>query len=117
MVSILTGIPVRADVAMTGEITLRGEVLPIGGLKEKLLAAHRGGIKTVLIPEENLKDLAEIPDNVKNRLEILPVKWIDQVLELALERRPEPLTKKEKDDVAPITPAADGQPVSGVITH
>jgi ATP-dependent Lon protease len=115
MVSILTGIPVRADVAMTGEITLRGEVLPIGGLKEKLLAAHRGGIKTVLIPEENLKDLAEIPDNVKNRLEILPVKWIDQVLELALERRPEALTKK--DDVAPITPAAEGQPVSGVITH
>ena len=115
MVSILTGIPVRADVAMTGEITLRGEVLPIGGLKEKLLAAHRGGIKTVLIPEENLKDLAEIPDNVKNRLEILPVKWIDQVLELALERRPEALTKK--DDVAPITPAADSQPVSGVITH
>jgi ATP-dependent Lon protease len=115
MVSILTGIPVRADVAMTGEITLRGEVLPIGGLKEKLLAALRGGIKTVLIPEENLKDLAEIPDNVKNRLEILPVKWIDQVLELALERRPQALTKK--DDVAPITPAADGQPVSGVITH
>jgi ATP-dependent Lon protease len=115
MVSILTGIPVRADVAMTGEITLRGEVLPIGGLKEKLLAAHRGGIKTVLIPEENLKDLAEIPDNVKNRLEIVPVKWIDQVLELALEHRPEPLTKK--DDIAPITPAAEGQPVSGVITH
>ena len=115
MVSILTGIPVRADVAMTGEITLRGEVLPIGGLKEKLLAAHRGGIKTVLIPEENVKDLAEIPDNVKNRLEILPVKWIDQVLELALERRPEALTKK--DDVAPIAPAADGLPVSGVITH
>ena len=81
MVSVLTGIPVRADVAMTGEITLRGEVLPIGGLKEKLLAAHRGGIKTVLIPEENVKDLAEIPDNIKNRLEIIPVKWIDQVLE------------------------------------
>ncbi|TAK72501.1 MAG: endopeptidase La [Betaproteobacteria bacterium] len=115
MVSILTGIPVRADVAMTGEITLRGEVLPIGGLKEKLLAAHRGGIKTVLIPEENVKDLAEIADNVKNRLEILPVKWIDQVLDLALEHRPEALTKKE--DVAPITPAADGQPISGVITH
>jgi ATP-dependent Lon protease len=115
MVSILTGIPVRADVAMTGEITLRGEVLPIGGLKEKLLAAHRGGIKTVLIPEENVKDLAEIPDNVKNRLEILPVRWIDQVLELALEHRPEALTKK--DDVAPIASAADGQPVSGVITH
>ncbi len=115
MVSILTGIPVRADVAMTGEITLRGEVLPIGGLKEKLLAAHRGGIKTVLIPEENVKDLAEIADNVKSRLEIVPVKWIDQVLELALEHRPEPLTKK--DAVAPIPPAADGQPVSGVITH
>jgi ATP-dependent Lon protease len=115
MVSILTGIPVRADVAMTGEITLRGEVLPIGGLKEKLLAAHRGGIKTVLIPEENLKDLAEIPDNVKNRLEILPVKWIDQVLELALERRPEALAKK--DDDAPIAAAAASQPTSGVITH
>jgi len=118
MVSILTGIPVRADVAMTGEITLRGEVLPIGGLKEKLLAAHRGGIKTVLIPEENLKDLADIPDNVKNRLEIVPVKWIDQVLELALEHPPEALTKKE--DGAPIAAAADGQPgqpVSGVITH
>ena len=91
MVSILTGIPVRADVAMTGEITLRGEVLPIGGLKEKLLAAHRGGIKTVLIPEENVKDLSEIPDNIKNKLDIHPVKWIDQVLELALERLPEPL--------------------------
>ena len=81
MVSVLTGIPVRCDVAMTGEITLRGEVLPIGGLKEKLLAAHRGGIKTVLIPEENVKDLAEIPDNIKNRLDIHPVKWIDQVLD------------------------------------
>ena len=81
MVSVLTGIPVRCDVAMTGEITLRGEVLPIGGLKEKLLAAHRGGIKTVLIPEENVKDLVEIPDEIKNRLEILPVKWIDEVLE------------------------------------
>src|SRR5688572_6829927 len=88
MVSVLTGIPVRADVAMTGEITLRGEVLPIGGLKEKLLAAHRGNVKTVLIPDENLKDLAEIPDNIKNRLEILPVKWIDKVLEIALERKP-----------------------------
>ena len=88
MVSILTGIPVRADVAMTGEITLRGEVLPIGGLKEKLLAAHRGGIKTVLIPQENVKDLTEIPDNIKNKLDIHPVKWIDQVLELALEHAP-----------------------------
>ncbi len=95
IVSALSGIPVRADVAMTGEITLRGEVLAIGGLKEKLLAAHRGGIKTVLIPEENVKDLAEIPDNVKNRLEIVPVKWIDKVLEVALERQPVPLTDEE----------------------
>ncbi len=94
LVSVLTGIPVRADVAMTGEITLRGEVLPIGGLKEKLLAAHRGGIKLVLIPEENVKDLAEIPDNVKNAIEIVPVRWIDKVLELALERKPEPLPTK-----------------------
>ncbi|MGH8623252.1 MAG: endopeptidase La, partial [Burkholderiales bacterium] len=85
MVSALTGIPVRSDVAMTGEITLRGEVLQIGGLKEKLLAAHRGGIKTVLIPEENVKDLAEIPDNIKNRLDIHPVKWIESVFEMALE--------------------------------
>ena len=81
----LTGNPVRADVAMTGEITLRGEVLPIGGLKEKLLAAHRGGIKRVVIPFENTKDLEEIPDNVKHDLEIYPVRWIDQVLELALQ--------------------------------
>jgi ATP-dependent Lon protease len=91
MVSALTGIPVRADVAMTGEITLRGEVLPIGGLKEKLLAAQRGGIKIVLIPEENTKDLVEIPDNIKNKLDIHPVKWIDQVLEMALEHKPVPL--------------------------
>ncbi|HZW24937.1 MAG TPA: endopeptidase La [Gallionella sp.] len=93
IVSALTGIPVRADVAMTGEITLRGEVLPIGGLKEKLLAAQRGGIKTVLIPQENTKDLTEIPDNIKNKLDIHPVKWIDQVLEMALERKPEPLSE------------------------
>ncbi|NOL49869.1 endopeptidase La [Pelistega europaea] len=95
LVSAFAQIPVRADVAMTGEITLRGEVLAIGGLKEKLLAAHRGGIKTVLIPHENVKDLAEIPDNVKNQLEIVPVRWIDQVLEVALERMPTPLTDKE----------------------
>jgi len=95
MVSVFTGIPVRADVAMTGEITLRGEVLPIGGLKEKLLAALRGGIKTVLIPEQNVKDLADIPENVKNGLEIVPVKWIDKVLEIALERHPVPLTDEE----------------------
>ncbi len=104
MVSALTGIPVRAGVAMTGEITLRGEVLPIGGLKEKLLAAHRGGIKTVLIPEENVKDLAEIPDNVKNHLDIHPVKWIDSVLEMALERKPEPLP--ELADAAPLAPVS-----------
>ena len=94
-VSALTGIPVRGDVAMTGEITLRGEVTAIGGLKEKLLAALRGGIKTVLIPEENVKDLAEIPDNVKSGLEIVPVRWIDQVLEVALESKPVPLTYEE----------------------
>jgi ATP-dependent Lon protease len=91
LVSAYTGIPVRCDIAMTGEITLRGEVLAIGGLKEKLLAAIRGGIKTALIPDENVKDLAEMPDNIKNRIEILPVKWIDNVLELALERAPQPL--------------------------
>ncbi|OSZ75144.1 endopeptidase La [Hydrogenophaga sp. IBVHS1] len=95
LVSAITGIPVRADVAMTGEITLRGEVTAIGGLKEKLLAALRGGIKTVIIPEENVKDLAEIPDNVKQGLEIVPVKWIDKVLAIALERLPVPLTEEE----------------------
>ena len=94
-VSALTGIPVRGDVAMTGEITLRGEVTAIGGLKEKLLAALRGGIKTVLIPQDNAKDLQEIPDNVKAGLEIIPVKWIDQVLRVALERQPVPLTDEE----------------------
>ena len=104
IVSVLTGIPVRCDVAMTGEITLRGEVLPIGGLKEKLLAAHRGGIKTVLIPEENVKDLAEIPDEIKNRIEIRPVRWIDQVLDAALERQPVPLVDETKDAEAPVPP-------------
>ncbi len=92
LVSALTRIPVKSDVAMTGEITLRGEVLPIGGLKEKLLAAHRGGIKTVLIPDENVKDLAEIPDNIKGNLIIKPVKWIDEVLQIALVSQPVPLT-------------------------
>jgi len=101
IISTLTGIPVRPDVAMTGEITLRGEVLPIGGLKEKLLAAQRGDIKIVLIPEENSKDLAEIPDNVKNRIEIIPVKWIDQVLKVALERQPVPLTDDDPNAAAP----------------
>jgi ATP-dependent Lon protease len=99
LVSALTNIPVRADVAMTGEITLRGEVLPIGGLKEKLLAAHRGGIKTVLIPDENTRDLAEIPENIKENLDIRPVKWIDEVLEVALSRMPEPLDEAEKEVV------------------
>jgi ATP-dependent Lon protease len=113
MVSVFSGIPVRADVAMTGEITLRGEVLPIGGLKEKLLAAHRGGIKTVLIPQENVKDLAEIPDNIKNRLDIHPVKWIDQVLELALERKPEPLP--EKSEVTPLPPVQE--PSAPAVKH
>ena len=107
-VSALTGIPVRGDVAMTGEITLRGEVTAIGGLKEKLLAALRGGIKTVLIPQENAKDLQEIPDNVKAGLEIIPVKWIDQVLQVALERQPIPLTDEE---VALIAAAAVVIPV------
>ncbi|HEX3843442.1 MAG TPA: endopeptidase La [Steroidobacteraceae bacterium] len=101
LVSALTKIPVRSDVAMTGEITLRGEVLPIGGLKEKLLAAHRGGIKTVLIPDENEKDLVEIPDNIKGNLQIKPVKWIDEVLALALTQQPVPLAQAETAAVAP----------------
>ncbi|MEY4507178.1 MAG: endopeptidase La [Pseudomonadota bacterium] len=95
LVSAMTGIAVRSDVAMTGEITLRGEVTAIGGLKEKLLAALRGGIKTVLIPEDNVKDLADIPDNVKTGLDIVPVKWIDKVLSIALEREPVPLSEEE----------------------
>jgi ATP-dependent Lon protease len=107
IVSALTGIPVRGDVAMTGEITLRGEVTAIGGLKEKLLAALRGGIKTVLIPEENAKDLQDIPDNVKAGLEIVPVKWIDKVLEVALERQPTPLPDDE-----PAAAAAQATPVA-----
>jgi len=107
-VSALTGIPVRADVAMTGEITLRGEVTAIGGLKEKLLAAHRGGIKTVLIPEENAKDLQDIPANVKNQLEIVPVKWIDQVLEVALESVPQALADEEPPKVEPKPEPAAG---------
>jgi ATP-dependent Lon protease len=113
-VSALTGIPVRADVAMTGEITLRGEILAIGGLKEKLLAALRGGIKIVLIPEENVKDLAEIPDNVKSKLEIVPVKWIDKVLEIALQRQPVPLSDEE---VAAAPPAAPPAGVSKTVQH
>jgi len=113
LVSVLTGIPVRADVAMTGEITLRGEVLPIGGLKEKLLAAHRGGIKLVLIPEENTKDLAEIPDNVKNSIEIVPVRWIDKVLELALERVPAALPEEEAKPATPAVAEKKDTPAAG----
>ena len=119
-VSALTGIPVRAHVAMTGEITLRGEVTAIGGLKEKLLAARRGGIKTVLIPLENVKDLQDIPENVKNQLEIVPVKWIDQVLEIALERVPQALPDDEP--VKPVEAAAAAAatpvpPATDVLTH
>jgi len=116
-VSALTGIPVRGDVAMTGEITLRGEVTAIGGLKEKLLAALRGGIKTVLIPEENAKDLQEIPDNVKSGLEIIPVKWIDQVLKVALERQPVPLTDDEVALAAAAAVAPAAVVTSGPVTH
>ncbi|NHZ80212.1 endopeptidase La [Massilia sp. CCM 8695] len=118
LVSVFTGIPVRADVAMTGEITLRGEVLPIGGLKEKLLAAHRGGIKTVLIPEQNVKDLADIPDNVKNKLEIVPVRWIDKVLEIALERMPAPIVEVPAVAAVAATPPVDGAaPQTDVVKH
>ena len=99
--SILSQIPVRSDVAMTGEITLRGEVLKIGGLKEKLLAARRGGIKVVLIPEGNVRDLKEIPDNIKSELEIKPVRWIDEVLDLVLTRQPIPWEKDEESQKLP----------------
>ena len=115
LVSVLTGIPVCCDVAMTGEITLRGEVLPIGGLKEKLLAAVRGGLARVLIPQENVRDLSEIPDNIKNKLEIIPVQWIDKVLELALERLPQPLS----DEVATpgVGAASENASAQSIITH
>jgi ATP-dependent Lon protease len=116
MVSVLTRIPVRAAVAMTGEITLRGEVLPIGGLKEKLLAAHRGGIKMVLIPEENVKDLTEIPDNIKSRLDIHPVKWIDQVLDFALEHKP-PSFPVVATPPTPNPEATENEPVITVLKH
>ncbi len=117
IVSILTDIPVRADVAMTGEITLRGEVLPIGGLKEKLLAAGRGGIRRVLIPEENVKDLVEIPEEIKNRLEIHPVRWIEQVLEQALERQPTPLADAPLPEPAAIPATAQTDEPAAVIKH
>ncbi|MBS1199000.1 MAG: endopeptidase La [Proteobacteria bacterium] len=116
LVSAFTGIPVRCDVCMTGEITLRGEVLPIGGLKEKLLAAIRGGLKTALIPDENLKDLAEMPDNIKNRIEIIPVKWIDQVLDRALERHPEALAEGETTSSEKKTTEEKGLSAT-VLTH
>ncbi|HEY9191994.1 MAG TPA: endopeptidase La [Methyloversatilis sp.] len=115
LVSALSGIPVRADVAMTGEITLRGEVLGIGGLKEKLLAAVRGGIRTALIPEENVKDLADMPDTLKNALEIVSVKWIDQVLERALERKPDPLP--EPDVTASVSKVEEPAAAAAVVTH
>ena len=107
LVSALTEVPVNSDVAMTGEITLRGEILPIGGLKEKLLAAHRGSISTVLIPQENEKDLAEIPKNIKDKLTIIPVKWIDQVLEHALTRMPLPDEKSQTTDTPAEKPASE----------
>jgi ATP-dependent Lon protease len=112
LVSVLTGIPARADVAMTGEITLRGEVLPIGGLKEKLLAAHRGGIKTVLIPEENRRHLKDIPDNVLADIDVRPVSWIDEVLEIALSRRPEPLVREASPAALEETDGPEGDRLS-----
>ena len=118
LVSVLTGIPVRCDVAMTGEITLRGEVLPIGGLKEKLLAAVRGGLGRVLIPEENVRDLAEIPENIKGKLEIIPVKWIDKVLELALERMPEPLPEEQAPPSDSLTTSSqENETTPSIVTH
>ena len=112
LVSILSGVPIRANVAMTGEITLRGRVLPIGGLKEKLLAALRGGIKTVIIPEENRKDLADIPKNVTQGLEIIPVKWIDEVLDIALVRPIVPKAGETPTAVEPVKDPAEPNPES-----
>ncbi|NLF55651.1 MAG: endopeptidase La, partial [Thauera phenolivorans] len=117
LVSVLTGIPVRCDIAMTGEITLRGEVLAIGGLKEKLLAAVRGGIGMALIPDENVKDLVEIPDNIKNALEIVPVKWFDQVLERALERKPEALPDEPLPAAVKVASEDAGSAAASPRTH
>jgi len=116
---VLTGIPVRKDIAMTGEVTLRGNALPIGGLKEKLLAALRGGIKTVLIPQENEKDLAEIPDNVKQGLKIIPVSHVREVLKLALTRAPEPIEGDEAAEEAAAAEAAlkSGNAGTGATAH
>ncbi|CAK0775357.1 Lon protease (fragment) [Gammaproteobacteria bacterium] len=111
LVSALTSIPVRANVAMTGEITLRGRVLPIGGLKEKLLAAHRGGIEIVLIPDENSRDLTDIPANIKQNLDIRPVRWIDEVLQVALERLPEPRWVEEEAVIVGVEKVIPVQPV------
>jgi len=116
LVSSYTGIPVRCDVCMTGEITLRGEVLAIGGLKEKLLAAVRGGLKTALIPEENIKDITEMPDNIKNKIEIVPVKWIDQVLARALERMPEAIPELPSEDSA-VKAATEAASTATLLTH
>jgi ATP-dependent Lon protease len=117
IVSLLTGIPVRRDIAMTGEVTLRGRVLPIGGLKEKLLAALRGGLKKVLIPQDNAKDLADIPANVKNALEIVPVSRMDEVLKHALVRLPTPIVWEEEAPVKGVGPAIPDEDQSGVVAH
>ncbi len=116
IVSVLTGIPVKRDIAMTGEITLRGRVLPIGGLKEKLLAALRGGLKMVLIPQENEKDLAEIPDNVKRGLKIVPIKTVDELLGQALSAALTPVAWSEEGEPEPVIPAASEER-PGVVTH
>jgi ATP-dependent Lon protease len=112
LISVLTGIPVRAEVAMTGEIPLRGQVLPIGGLKEKLLAAHRGSIKTVIIPYENQRDLKEIPDNIKEDLLIKPVKWIDEVIDLALQFAGQSLVDKSTAVIPVTVKTGDKEPIS-----
>jgi ATP-dependent Lon protease len=115
LISVITGIPVRRDVAMTGEVTLRGRALPIGGLKEKLLAALRAGITTVLIPSENEKDLAEVPDNVKSGMKIIPVKTVEDVLKVALVRMPEAIDWSEPEAVVP--PVAKPADPGAVVTH
>jgi len=117
IVSVLTGIPVRKDVAMTGEITLRGRVLPIGGLKEKLIAALRGGLTTVLIPKDNEKDLAEIPDNVKRGLDIRPVSVVDEVISVALTTQPVPVSLDDEEELKPLAVSDDEDARDGVVTH
>jgi ATP-dependent Lon protease len=118
IVSVLSGIPIKKDLAMTGEVTLRGNALPIGGLKEKLLAALRGGIKTVLIPQDNEKDLVEIPDNVKDGLDIVAVSHVDEVIKYALVKEPEPIEWDPKyDDEQKSSPIAENDGPSGAVTH